>query len=186
MFIDLVAEPYGKIAAVSTVPRPLRILPAFALRPSLVTPSADARFAKVVETSPNNIADYVRIVGNGFIIAVSVAGIRFGLSHYTFRVALVVGFMLENHIVVTHNVECFGVRVVDFPIAVPSAKSLGNGTGVVFFENCLFEHTCGIYAADVLALDNLVADDPSHNAGVVAVAEYHTLYIVGGERIKKD
>lgn len=87
----------------------------------------------------------------------------FGLSHHTFRVALVVFFVLENHIVVAANVEHLKMRVVNFPIPVPSAESLGDGTCCITFQDGIFQQFCGVNHADFLALNYLITNASRNN-----------------------
>ena len=48
-----------------------------------------------------------------------ISRIALRLPHDAFLVALVVTLVLVNHVVIAHDIEHLGVRVVDFPVAVP-------------------------------------------------------------------
>ena len=82
--------------------------------------------------------------------------------------------VLEEHVVVACYVEHLGMRVVDFPVVVPGTQGLSNGARRIIFEDSLLHLSGGIYYADVLALDDLVADAPRDDAWMVAVAQHHS------------
>ena len=81
--------------------------------------------------------------------------------------------VLENHIVITTDIEHIKVWVVDFPVSVPSTQSLSDRACSVVFEYFLLQQFSGVNHADVLTLDHLVTDAPTNDAGVVAVAHDH-------------
>ena len=81
--------------------------------------------------------------------------------------------VLEYHIVISADIEHVKVWIVYFPVSVPGTKSLGYGACGVVIQNGLLQHLCGVYHADVFTLYHLIADAPTDDAGVIAVALYH-------------
>ena len=86
--------------------------------------------------------------------------------------------VFEDHVVVTHHIEHLGMWVVDLPVAVPGTKGLGNRARLVTFKDGLLHLSGGIDHADVLALNDLVADAPRDDARMVAVAQHHRMNVL--------
>ena len=68
--------------------------------------------------------------------------------------------VFENHVVIAYHIEHFRMRVVYLPVAVPGTEGLCNRTRVVYFQYGFLHLSGGIDHADVLALNNLVANAP--------------------------
>ena len=94
-----------------------------------------------------------------------------------------VGGVLVNHVVVAANVQHLEMRVVDFPVAVPRAEGLRHRACVVLFLYGLLQLAGGGDNTDVLALNDLIADAPADNAGVVTVALHHRMDILTVARV---
>ena len=161
------------------------IAPVFAWRLAIVVVTADTRLAEIVEPRPNDVADDVRIVVYECPVLESIARIALRLPHHSLRIALVIAGVLEYHIVISTDVQHVEVRVIDFPIAVPSAESLGHRTCLVVIQYSLFQHLCRMDDADVLSLYHLVADAPADDAGMIAVTLHHRTDILLIARIDK-
>ena len=140
---------------------------------AVVVVASDARLTQVVEPRPYYISHDVRVVVADSPVSEGIPREALCLPDHTFGVALMVGCMLEYHIVVAHDVKHLGMRVIDFPIAVPCTERLGDGSRLVPLEDGLLHKSCRCDDADFLALDHLVADAPADDAGVVAVAFHH-------------
>ena len=165
---------YINVAAIGAMPVGLSALGIAFARPfTLVVGSSDARFAQVVEARPHHVAHHIRVVVHRGPVAEGVARIALRLPHHAPGVAPVVAGVLENHIVVAADVEHLEMGVVDFPVAVPGAEGLGDGARGVDFQHGPFQLAGGGDHADVLALNDLVAQAPGNDARVVAVAQHH-------------
>ena len=88
-----------------------------------------------------------------------------------------------NHVVIAADVEHIEVRVVNLPVAVPCTESLGHGTCVIHFEYGLLQLLSCRNDTNVLTLDNLIADTPTDDAGMVSVALHHRMDILTIARI---
>ena len=174
------------IAAIGTVPFGLSsVNPVFTRTFSIVIVTTYAALAQVVKARPHNVANDIGIVMHQFPVAEGIARITLRLPHHTLGVALMVAGVFVNHVVIATNVEHLEMRVVDLPVAVPGAEGLGHRTCVVnLLDGCLQLASCGDHA-DILTLDDLVADTPADDAGVVHVALYHRMDILTIARVDK-
>ena len=68
--------------------------------------------------------------------------------------------------------------VVDFPVAVPCAEGFRYGSRLVALQNGSLQLTGSLYDAQFLALNDLVANTPRDDAGVIPVAQYHGVDIL--------
>ena len=150
---------------------------------ALIVVAADARLTEVVETCPNHIAHDVRVVVHCCPVAEGISRIALRLPHHTLGVALVVAGVFENHVVVAGNIKYVEVRVVDFPVAVPRTKGLGDGACVIYLQNGILQQTCGMDNTQFLTFYDLVAQAPRDDAGMVAVAQNHCVNILAIARV---
>ena len=149
------------IATGGTVPFGLSALnPRLTLALAFIIVATNAAFAQIVESCPYDIAHNIREIIRNFPVSEGIARITLCLPDNAFWVALVVAGVFENHIVIACHIEHLGMRVVDFPIAIPGTERLSNRTRVVYFQYSFLHLSSGIDHADVLALNNLVADAP--------------------------
>ena len=108
------------VAAISTVPLGhTTIAPVFARCLALIVVTADPRLTQIVETSPYDVANDVRIVAHKFPVPERIARETLCLPHHALGVSLVVAGVLVNHIVIAHHIKYLSVRIVDLPITVP-------------------------------------------------------------------
>ena len=140
---------------------------------TLIIVAPDTRFAQIVETCPDDVAYDIGIIVNKSPVPEGIARITLRLPHHAFRIALVIGSMLEDHIVVTNHVEHLCMWVVDFPIAVPCTECLCDGTCLIALQDGSLQLSCRLDHANLLALDHFVADTPGDDTGVIAIAQHH-------------
>ena len=107
------------VAAICPVPRILVALIMFAFRFAFIIKAAYARLAKIVDGSPNKIADYIRLIVHARPVNERVVRVRFCLHHHPRRHSFMIRRAFLHHIVVTDNVVRRRQRVVDFPIGIP-------------------------------------------------------------------
>ena len=81
--------------------------------------------------------------------------------------------VLEDHVVVAADIKHIKMRIVDLPVAVPGTEGFGDGARRVTIQDSLLQQFGCLDNTDVLALDDLVADTPADDAGVVAIAQHH-------------
>ena len=86
--------------------------------------------------------------------------------------------MLVNHVVIATDVKHIEVWVVYFPVAVPRTQCLRHRTGIVLFQNSLFQQFGSMNHTDILALDDFVTDAPADNTGMIPVALHHGMDIL--------
>ena len=174
------------IAAVGTVPVGLAAVNIVLSRSlTLVVISTDASLAKIVKTRPDNVADDVGIAVYQCPILESIAWITLRLPHHTPRIALMVGSMLMDHVVVTTNIKHIEVRIVDFPVIVPGTERLSHWARLVVIQNGLLQLTGRGNDADILTLYHLVADAPADDAGMIAVTLHHRTDILSIARVNQ-
>ena len=162
------------IAAISTVPLGhTTIAPVFARRLAIVVVTTNARLAEIIESRPHDITYDIRIVVHECPVLESITRIALGLPHHTLRISLMIASMLEYHIIISADIQHVEVRVIDFPISVPGTERLSHGASGVIIQNSLLQQLSGVDHADVLALDDLIADAPADDTRMVAVALHH-------------
>ena len=120
-------------------------------------PPPDARLAQIVEACPHDVADDIGEVAGALPVAERVARVALRLPEDALRSPHMVGGMPVHHVVVAHDVERFGVRVVDFPVVVPGAQGLGHRACVVVPQH-LAAHIAG-GGHHIVALGAEVAGD---------------------------
>ena len=152
---------------------------------AVIVITADTRLTQIVKSCPHDVTHHVRMVLHDRPVPESIPGEALRLPHHALRVALMVGGMLEYHIVIAHHVEHLGVRVIDLPVAVPGTKGLGDGARLIPCQDGSLELAGGGNHTDILSLDDLIADAPADDAGVVAVALHHLADVVGVARVDK-
>ena len=129
----------------------------------------DARLAEVVDARPDELADHVRMLQDALPDHRHVLRIRLGVDDDTLRKPRVIALGEVLEIVVAHDVERGGHGVLILPLLAPEAQRLRDGTRPVETVDQLVHLPRRLGRKRLVALKDLVADGPHHDAGMDAV-----------------